>query len=114
MNENMLIQNDVPSFNPKILFAKKNCIAHVANCTHKLVKAAPSALKIGMNIKFKVRLITTPVAATMLSCLRLPLAVNNVPKMYVTEMDTKLPIRICKILEDSCVLILNASTDSFS
>ena len=64
----------------------KNCIVHVANCTHRLVKAAPCASKIGMNIKFNVRFMITPVAATMLSCLRLPFAVNNVPKMYVTEM----------------------------
>lgn len=77
----MLIQNDEPNFNLNIFFAMKNCIAHVANCTHKLVKAAPCASKIGMKIKFNVRFMTTPVAATMLSCFRLPLAVNNVPKM---------------------------------
>ena len=31
MNETMLIQNEIPNFKLKILFAIKNCIAHVAN-----------------------------------------------------------------------------------
>ena len=81
MNENMLIHNFVPNLKLNVCFAMTNCMKHVANCTHKLVKAAPFASKIGMNIKLSVRLITTPVAATMFSCLRLPLAVSNVPKM---------------------------------
>ena len=100
-NENMLIQNDVPNFSLKIFFARMNCIKHVANCTHRLVKAAPFASKIGMKIKFKTRFITTPVAATILSCFKLPLAVSNVPKIYVIEMEIKLPISICNIFEDS-------------
>ena len=100
-NENMLIQNDVPNFSLKIFFAKMNCIKHVANCTHKLVKAAPFASKIGMKIKFNARFITTPVAATMLSCFKLPLAVSNVPKIYVIDIEMKLPINICNIFDDS-------------
>lgn len=113
-NENMLIQNDVPNFSLKIFFAKMNCIKHVVNCTHRLVKAAPFASKIGMKIKFNARFITTPVAATMLRCFKLPLAVSNVPKIYVTDIETKLPINICNILEDSWILMLYASTVSFS
>ena len=108
----MLTQNDAPNFNLKIFFAIKNWIAHVANCTHKLVNAAPCASNIGMKMKFNVRFIITPVAATILSCFRLPFAVNNVPKIYVTEIDTKLPMSICNILDDSWSLMLNASTDS--
>ena len=56
-------------------------MAQVANCTHKLVMAAPLASKTGMKIKFNVRLMTTPTAATMFNCLRFPFAVNNVPNI---------------------------------
>ena len=94
INENMLIQNDEPNFNLNIFFAMKNCIAHVANCTQRLVKAAPCALKIGMNMKFNETFKITPIAATIFSCFRLPLAVNKVPKIYVIDIDTKLPIKI--------------------
>ena len=78
------------------------------------MNAAPCALNVGMNIKFKVTLMITPMAATKFSCLKLPLAVSNVPKIYVTEMETKLPIRICNILDDSAILLLYISISSFS
>ena len=78
------------------------------------MNAAPFASKSGMKIKLRVRLITTPVAATMFSCFRFPLAVNKVPKMYVIDIDTKLPIRICNILDDSDILMLYSATDSLS
>ena len=68
MKDSKLIQKEMPNFKLKILFARRNCIVHVANCTHKLVKAAPLASNIGMNIIFNVRLITTPIAATMFNC----------------------------------------------
>ena len=69
---------------------------------------------IGMKTKFKETLMRTPIAATKLSCLRLPLAVSKVPKMYVIDIDTKLPIRICNILDDSDILMLYSATDSLS
>ena len=112
MNEQVLSQNAAPNFRLKFLLAMKNCIAQVANCTHKLVKAAPCALNAGMNIKFSVRFVTTPIAATILSCLRLPLAVSNVPNMYVIEIDMKLPISICNILDDSDMRVLWISSAS--
>lgn len=114
MNELILSQNVLPNLRLKILLAMKNCIAHVTNCTQRLVNAAPLASKIGMNIKFKVKFVITPMAATIFNCLRFPLAVNNVPKIYVTDIDTKLPIKICNILEDSVILMLYISTNSFS
>ena len=106
MNVMMQNQNFVPNLSPKVFLAMKNCIAHVANCTQRLVNAAPFASKIGMKIKFNVRFIMTPTAATMLSCSKFPLAVNNVPKIYVIEIDTKLPIKICNIRADSKILML--------
>ena len=94
MNEEMLIHNLLPNLKLKVLFAMINCMKHVANCTQKLVKAAPCALKIGINMKFSVRLIRTPIAATKFNCFKFPLAVSNVPKIYVIDIDTKLPINI--------------------
>ena len=79
-------------------------MAQVANCTHKLVMAAPLASKTGMKRKFNVRLMTTPTAATMFNCLRLPFAVSSVPNMYVTDIDTKLPIKIFNMFDDSVIL----------
>ena len=102
----MLIQKDMPNSKLNILFAIKNCMMHVANCTHKLVKAAPFASKMGLNMKLSVRLITTPVAATIFSCFKLPLAVSSVPNIYVIDIETKLPINICNISEDFDILIL--------
>ena len=112
-NDSMLNQNLNPNFKLKKFFAIKSCIMHVANCTHKLVNAAPLASNIGINIKFNVRFIITPIAATIFNCLRFPLAVNKVPKIYVTDIETKLPIKICNIFEDSEILILYVSIDSF-
>ena len=94
MNEKMLIHNLVPNLKLKVFLAMMNCIKHVTNCTQRLVKAAPCALKIGMNMKFNVRLMRTPIAATKFNCFKLPLAVSNVPKIYVIDIDTKLPISI--------------------
>ena len=101
MKDNMLIHNFIPNFKLKVFLAIINCIRHVTNCTLRLVNAAPWALKIGMKMKLRVMLIITPIIATKLSCFKLPLAVSSVPKMYVIDMDTKLPIRICSIFDDS-------------
>ena len=94
MNVKILIQNFETNVMLKVCFAIMNCIKHVANCTQRLVKAAPCALKIGMNMKFNETFKITPIAATIFSCFRLPLAVNKVPKIYVIDIDTKLPIKI--------------------
>ena len=114
INAIMLIQNLNPNLKLKYDFAMKNCITHVTNCTHRLVKAAPCDLNIGMNMKLSVRFIMTPTTATKFNCLRFPFAVKSVPKMYVTDIETKLPIRICSILDDSYILLLYSVGDSFS
>ena len=106
MNEERRIHNFAPMFKLKVLLARINCMKHVANCTQRLVNAAPCALKIGMKTKFKETLMRTPIAATKFSCLRLPLAVSKVPKMYVIDIETKLPIRICSIFDVSHILLL--------
>ena len=64
MNEKTLIQNFIPNFKLKVLLAMMNCMKHVANCTQRLVYAAPCALKIGINKKFNITLINTPSPAT--------------------------------------------------
>lgn len=81
MNEKMLIHNFAPNLKLNVCFAMTNCMKHVANCTQRLVNAAPCALKIGMKRKFNETLMMTPIAATIFSCFRLPLAVNSVPKI---------------------------------
>ena len=83
IKESRLNQNLFPNFKSNIFLAMRNCIAQVANWTQRLVNAAPLASNIGINIKFNVRLIITPIAATIFNCFRLPLAVSNVPKIYV-------------------------------
>ena len=45
-------------------------------------------------MKFRVKLIITPIAATKFNCFKFPFAVSKVPNMYVIEIETKLPIRI--------------------
>ena len=94
INDNVLLQNFAPNFMSKIFFAIMYCMRQVVNCTQRLVNAAPLALKIGINKRFSDMFMITPNAATKFSCFKLPLAVNNVPKIYVTEIDTKLPINI--------------------
>ena len=64
MNEKTLIQNFIPNFKLKVLLAMMNCMKHVANCTQRLVYAAPCALNIGINKKFNITLINTPSPAT--------------------------------------------------
>ena len=113
-NANRLIQKGNPSCKLNVFFAIKNCITHVENCTHKLVNAAPLASKIGMKMKLSVRFMITPIIATRFNCFKFPFAVSSVPKMYVTDIETKLPIKICNIFDDSDILILYASIDSFS
>ena len=94
IKDKMLIQNFVPNLNPNVFFAIKNWMKQVENCTQRLVNAAPCALNFGINMKFNATLIITPIAATKFNCLKLPLAVSKVPKMYVIDIETKLPINI--------------------
>ena len=72
MNEKMLIQNFTSSRKSNVFLAMMNCMKHVVNCTQRLVKAAPCALNFGMKMKFKIKFVITPIAATKFSCLKLP------------------------------------------
>lgn|SRR5574344_745494 len=96
----ILHQNFIPRVSLNVFFAMKNCIAQVTNCTQRLVKAAPIAKSLGMKMKFSAMLMTTPTAATIFSCLRFPFAVRSVPKIYVIEIETKLPIKIFNIVDE--------------
>lgn len=73
----------------------------VKNCVTKLEMALPMAIYLGINIKFKARLMQIPVIAIRLSCFKLPLAVNNVPKIYVEATAVKQNIKMPNSIAES-------------